>query len=131
VDAARFFWPCTEIIYNCLNDDLYKIDLIKAEKKPKIAEYKFSKNLTPWSEKMLTHLIPEGNRNNVFHRLAKDLRKAEYSEEEAFELLMESETIRSRGFYNNQFPKEELRGIVTRTYKICWRSGIEYTIDAR
>jgi hypothetical protein len=96
-DAARFFFPCREIISTL--DEGYTQDILAAP--PPVVYPKRERNtrIIPAHtlKKLRFQVIPEGQRNDFCFGAAKDLAWAGYSIDETMGLILESPTYKTNG----------------------------------
>jgi hypothetical protein len=94
-DGARFFFPCKEIV--SVSDDGYLEPIKRAdpEKLKKRVETMRAAGVvsggTIWA---LNNVVPIGERNTAFFRVAKDLLRFGRTEDETFEAIIGSETYK-------------------------------------
>lgn len=87
-DAARFFWPCKEIVYYRPGARLSWLPYTAPTPKPKPPKALVDARLTPfWLEKTLKTRGYEGNRNSLVYWCAKRLKDLGFSRDEAETLI--------------------------------------------
>lgn len=118
LDGARFFYPCSEIISIVTGD--YLIDVVTSvpddfeNLSTRISPYKGSRIIPPWARSRLETVVPVGERNTTFYRVAKDLTRSGFSEEEIWQLVGRSATYRDVAGSNEAMT--DLRSCTRRGY---------------
>jgi hypothetical protein len=89
VDAARFFWPCKEIV--SLSNSGQRVDVVRVQKRQYTPLNTDFKNKIPyWVQEWLQYGVPEGTRNKHCFKTACWLTKNGFSEDEIVSILMSS-----------------------------------------
>lgn len=99
-DAARFFWPCREIV--SINENGLKIPILNSSnaeirkqtyinrKKAAIDHYKGSKDIPPWIMNVFRFGCAMGRRNMISYGIAKDLLRIGFSDTEVVQMISRS-----------------------------------------
>lgn len=117
LDGARFFYPCSEIISIVTGD--YLIDVVTSvpdeferfDTKPNA--YTGTGLIPPWARMQLKSVVPVGERNTTFYRVAKDLAKSGFSYEDIWRVIVNSPTYKD----------DPMEGNVMEKLRECTRNG--------
>ena len=94
IDAARFFWPCREIV--SIEPEGYTVDIHRGEEPRKYSptarpsDSEILVNVPPWVKDWLLYGCPDGERNVTCFKTAIWLTKCGYAEEAIIDMVMSS-----------------------------------------
>ena len=125
VDAARFFFPCKEIVVcKYYGKIVHAVDAKEITRKRREAierknrrlatHYRESKALPGWANSMLRHGCDYNKRDITIYKLAKDAKKVGYSEQEIFDIIVGS-SIPSCG--DKKFSESKCRSTIRSAFK--------------
>lgn len=87
-DAARMYFPCSEIVAINKNGFRQSIDIDVKELEPRQAVYKSLGHVPMWTQRALREPFPTGLKNQYCYQVAKDLYREAYTEDEIMELIV-------------------------------------------
>lgn len=94
VDAARFFWPCPQIVSVNADPDDYRFDVIKPRKDERVAPLRYGQQgvIRRRTQLALRGFVPVGERNTFCFSIAKDLRDAGFGFDDIYARIIASPT---------------------------------------
>ena len=135
VDAARFFWPCKEVVSVFCGDVDETIEIkkkcVENTVNFDVSAYRTAKAIPPWIKHWLEFGVPAGQKNTTCLKIGIWLTKCGFSHEEIVKLIMNSPIPDRHDRVEKEVYKKSLNGVRIAIEEMKNPQVLEETMGAR